>query len=29
MGGVMLGKGVLCEMRICLAGGGVGGVGGE
>ena len=27
--GVVLGEGVLCEMCICLAGGGVGGVGGE
>ena len=26
---VVLGEGVLCEMCICLAGGGVGGVGGE
>ena len=29
MRGVVLGEGVLCEMCICLAGGGVGGVGGE
>ena len=27
--GVVLGEGVLCEMCICLAGGGVRGVGGE
>ena len=27
--GVVLGEGVLCEMCICLAGGGVGGVRGE
>ena len=27
--GVVLGEGVLCEMCICLAEGGVGGVGGE
>ena len=27
--GVVLGEGVLCEMCICLAGDGVGGVGGE
>ena len=27
--GVVLGEGVLFEMYICLAGGGVGGVGGE
>ena len=29
MHGVVLGEGVLCEMCICLAGGRVGGVGGE
>ena len=29
MRGVVLGEGVLCEMCICLAGGGVGGVGGK
>ena len=29
MRGLVLGEGVLCEMCICLAGGGVGGVGGE
>ena len=29
MRGVVLDKGVLCEMCICLAGGGVGGVGEE
>ena len=29
MRGVVLGEGVLCEMCICLAGGGVGGVEGE
>ena len=29
MRGVVLGEGVLCEMCICLAGGGVRGIGGE